>query len=306
MSAVPKLACCLLGPMLLVAAGAQATPAPSDTSITVIGEQPAQLRKEVADYIDAVGVVIRDEPAARWVDSICPHAVGIPDAIAAKVIAQVRATAASVGAPVASAKCKPNLLLAFTEDAPAVVREISRRGPLGDATHEQREQLEKGSAPIRWWYTTEFRNADGTPMDSAGSPALHTSSGSVYGAYADFGFAARKGSTNAYSASLIELPTLRAISHATVVIDVNRSSGKTLSSVVDYATLVALAQVRENAAPQGSVLGLFQSASSPRLGSNDRAMLSALYQLQLTRKADQHRRALAAGIFNARLSQKPR
>jgi hypothetical protein len=288
-------------------AAATAQPTQRDATITVTGEQPQDIRREVADYVKQVGIVVGEQPAARWIDPVCPQAIGIPAELATKVIAQVRSVAAKVGAPVASGKCEANVVLAFSDDGQGLVKVIASRGSIGELTHQQRLALENDTAPIRWWYASEVRNADGTPMDGgAASPALQMSGGGMYGNFQQGGIAGRQGNSNARGASLISVPTVRSIRHATVVIDVNRATGKKLASVVDYAALVALAEVRQGAAPSDSVLNLFQATDSRRLSPNDTAMLKGLYRIPLARKADQQRRSLVTSILAERLGTQDR
>ena len=102
-------------------AAATAQPTQRDATITVTGEQPQDIRREVADYVKQVGIVVGEQPAARWIDPVCPQAIGIPAELATKVIAQVRSVAAKVAAPVASGKCEANVVLAFSDDGQGLV-----------------------------------------------------------------------------------------------------------------------------------------------------------------------------------------
>lgn len=68
--------------------------------------------------------------------------------------------------------------------------------------------------------------------------------------------------------------------------------------MVDYAALVGLAEVRLGATAPNSILGLF--GPDPNIGDltvTDHAFLTALYALNLDRKAEQHRRVLIGQII---------
>ena len=274
----------------------------SDTerSIVVTGEATVQSRKAATEYLKQLGLVVGERPAARWEDAICLKAVGLPQPLVERVEAQARSTVSMVGARLATGACTPNLLIAFSEDAPGLVREISGRQTLGDVTYEDRRDLETGAFPIRWWYTTEFRGENGSSSDgSVGSPATMASV-STYGSFGG-GLSGRSGGMNDQrTASLVSTSVYRAIRHATVVIDVNRASGKKLKSVIDFATMVALAEVRRDASPQTSILSLFQPSGFDRMTKMDLALLKGLYTMPIRRKADQHRRVLVEGLAKAR------
>ena len=298
---------CCAGSLFVEAAAFATTQQPAqEPDITVIGQK---LREEVTHYVAEVGVARGETPAARWVDPVCPQAVGLSPDQGAKVEAQIRALAREVGATVAPDKCNGNLVLAFTDDAPKVVKLISKRQSLGDMSYEERKQLETGTQPIRWWYSHEIRSEDGAATQGGVmSPAVRTTS-SLIGAAGPASFNAtdvptrdRTGNSNSRIGSLIATSSMRAIRHATIVVDVNGAKGKGLNSVIDFAALVGLAEIRPTAAPPNSILGLFSSAETKRLTRNDLGMLKSLYTLALTRKADQHRRVLISTILKERLS----
>jgi hypothetical protein len=87
---------------------------------------------------------------------------------------------------------------------------------------------------------------------------------------------------------------------------VRAATGKSLRSVVYFASLVGLAEVRLGATAPNSILGLFGTESNiGELTVTDQAFLKALYAMNLDRRAEQHRRVLIGGIIRARTSTKP-
>ena len=111
------------------------------------------------------------------------------------------------------------------------------------------------------------------------------------------------GTSNSRTASLINQSGMRAIRQATVVIDARQAGVNALTSLVDYAAFVGLAEIRPGATTRSSILDLFSSGDFQRLSRNDLALLKGLYALQLTRKAEQHRRVLVAAILKERLQK---
>lgn len=277
-------------------------------AITVIGKSPPQLREEVTQYVRQLGIVLGDRPAGRWVDPICPQVIGLAQDQAIRVETQVRSIANEIGARLAPAKCTGNLVIAFTTDAAAVVQQIAKRNTIGDLSFEDRKMLETGAAPIRWWYSNEIRGTDNSATQGgAMPPALMNgvSSSLPSGAPNVVAMPTRDGVgfSRSYTASLVETSSIRAIRHATVVVDANRVQGRSLDSLIDFAAMVGLAEIKLGAAHPGSILNLFAAENVDRLTSNDKALLKSLYVLPLTRKADQHRRVLIGSILKDRLDR---
>ena len=88
-----------------------------------------------------------------------------------------------------------------------------------------------------------------------------------------------------------------------MVIDVKRAEGVPLKSVIDYATLVGLAEIKLGASPGNSILSLFRSDGHNRLTRRDRAFLTGLYRIAMDRRAEQQRRALVGAIAGRTTSE---
>jgi hypothetical protein len=167
------------------------------------------------------------------------------------------------------------MLIAFTDGPKPVLQHIARKSSaLNQASARDVRKLKQGDAPVRWWYITETRSRDGAETDTLdmtfGAPVLRIA-----------------------SPSLISTQAVRAITTATVIVDVGAAEGLPLKSVVDYAALVALAEIKGDASPSGSILSLFDRAGAPReLTRRDSGFLSGLYSIHMDRRADQQRRTL--------------
>ena len=271
-----------------------------DAAIEIIGKAPPQIRREATDYVHELGVASGNKPAGRWLDPVCPRAIGLDPEKSAVVEQQVRTVAQTVGAPIARTKCDPNLLLVFTDDAKGVVKSVFRKlqssGLIADRT-----ALETGDYPVRWWYSSDIRTRDNMPPGVV-SPALRVETESSSGILSG-GLQANENarSITQPGSSIVSTQLKRALTHATVVIDVHGVTGKSLESLVDYAAFVGLTEVRLGATAPNSILGLFGSA--PNIGEltvTDRAFLTALYSLNLDRRAEQHRRVLIGQIIRER------
>lgn len=293
--------------LLAASLGVFAGPARAQVpDITVTGTRPTPeaIRQHATDFVKATGVALGDLPAARWVDPVCPRVLGLADDYARIVEAKLREIATDAGIKVARAPCTPNIAVSFALDAGAVVQTIAAKSPkrLAEVPAAGVAALKNGTAPIRWWYSTEPRDRDGSPP-VAGPPPWSTGNAEGGGSVIPTG----DGISNIlhYSSSLVGTGTIRALRLATVVVDINRTHGLPLASVASYAAMVALAEMRPGVAGgAGSVLGLFGGSGGgdpPRSPTAwDFAFLRAVYHLPLDRRAEQQRRMLVRDLVEAK------
>lgn len=263
-----------------------------DQSVVVIGEPEEQRRRELKEFVRELGVANGERSAARWVDPVCPTVTGLSPAHASIVETRVRSVARDIGARVAGRRCEPNIVIAFSGNGRALARAIGARAParLAEVPVTQRGSLFDSQAPIRWWYSTEARDSSGVSASSILPPWTAGNSaagGSILPINEDGTI------LNHYNPSLISTRTMRALQSATVLVDANLSEGQMLSSVADFAALVALAEIQLDARPPNSVLSLFADPNAPRrMSPRDQDFLKALYRLPLDRRARQQRARL--------------
>lgn len=260
------------------------TGAQSADTIIVTGQPGQGARKQARSYIGELGVAGSQRPVARWLDPVCPRAVGVSKEHAAIIVSQIRRTAEVAGAPVAGLSCSPNFLVVFAEQADAYVREMAQRRPGlgGQPGSTPVRQLKQAGAPVRWWYNTEVRTNSGRREETDVTPGARFST--MSGAESGLPGKSTTTVTSRYSASLISTQTVRAIYAATVIIDVREAEGVRLKSVVDYATLVGLSEIDPGSSPSDSILSLFEPNSEHQaLSRRDTAFLSGLYRIAMDR-----------------------
>ena len=148
------------------------TAGPADTITVTGGPFAGGVRQHAVDFVRATGVTAGEVPAARWTDPVCPHVIGITDAAAHLVEAKLRAVAADAGIAAAPAGCTANIAVVFATDGGAVVRDIVARQPrrFAGVSPAAVAALTAGRAPIRWWYTSEVRDRDGSPASATSPP----------------------------------------------------------------------------------------------------------------------------------------
>jgi hypothetical protein len=287
----------------LVAASAPPPPPQSGgerNAIIVQGERLPEglVRQRAAQFVRTTGVASGTVPAARWVDPVCVQVQGLEEVGRRAAEAKMRKVAAAAGIAVAPAGCSPNIVVSFTSDGAALAREIHRRDPrrLGQLAPQLRDKVLASSAPIRWIQSTEVRGRDGQRMIEGGgagqtSPATHDGSGAGSSLGGDM-------TMMHYENSIVSTLTNRVLTSSIVIIDTDHAMGRRLDTLAAYAAMVAFAEIRNvDAAPDGSILGVFTSSAPPRdLTPQDMAFLTALYRMPLDRQAMRHRGQLVHEI----------
>ena len=266
-------------------------PAASDT-INVIGRKPTEVRQEAKDFVRRTGVAER--PVARWIDPICPKVLGVSDAIAGKVEARIREVAQEAKARIARGPCRANIIVNFAGDGGALIREIAAKAPnrLMEVPPEARPLLLDGSAPIRWWHTSEVRTKDGMGSIGNDAPPAVTMRGEQPGGVPLPGDVHQQ-----YRSSFLSTQLVRALKSATIIVDANKAGGVPLESVSAFAALVGLAEIQlDEDTPDNSILGLFAAGGPRDLTPLDTGFLRALYRLPLDRTANMQRGLLIRGI----------
>ncbi|MCW1402389.1 hypothetical protein OKA06_08640 [Novosphingobium sp. MW5] len=299
--------------LLATGLGLLAQPALAD-DIVVKGKalSKEQAREQAQAFVQNIGIVTTVKPAARWVDPICPKAVGIVDDKAAMVTSRIRQVAANIGARVAKEGCKPNILITFTELGTDLIQRINSMDPrqLSEVPHSQRERLLTGNDPVRWWYSSQVRSHDGMPGMGAPPPWMNMSNegGGGGGTESTSGASSNVTGTftNSYRTSVVATQTKRSIDLATVVVDVKLAEGKQFDAVIDYAAMVTLAEVwPQGPMPGDSILSLFEGRPAPgEITPQDEALLKALYKMPMDREGRYHRGRLVKDVSSALATSK--
>jgi hypothetical protein len=201
-----------------------------------------------------------------------------------------------VGAPLAAAKCEPNLVMVFADDADAMVERIGNSPPgrLGAPGSTAVHRLRTEQAPVRWWYNVSIQSSLGTPgmpdaprgakftdyFNNEGEPPGNVDSATLHH----------------YGASLLSTRSARGIYAATLVVDSKRIGAVSVRSLADYAALVGLAEIQLGAAPDGSILSLFEPAGGRSLTDRDTSFLSGLYRIAMDREGHLQRQMLVNEI----------
>lgn len=235
--------------------------------------------------------------SARWVEPVCVKITGIADSYAAMVVRRVQDVARQAGAPVGGGRCKPNVLVTFTSDGPALMAAINRADPTAfkDTPEAQRGAMLAGELPISWWYRTALLDADGRPLRAEAAATMN--------AMPAMQLDEDVTSTSSYGSSLIRAKVQRGLKGVGIVVDINRIAGRPLRAVSSFIAMVALAEVRAGPAAAPTVMAAWTHPDYriDDLTRLDIAYLRALYESPPDRDGGRQRESIAA-LMRARLS----
>jgi hypothetical protein len=107
---------------------------------------------------------LRHTPLATFADRACPGVVGLQRDYAEVVVTRLRWLAEDLGIPLhAEGDCRANIILVFTRDGRADVRELERKTRLVSESlgNRERRELLDGEGPVRVFNVVEDRMRNG-------------------------------------------------------------------------------------------------------------------------------------------------
>jgi hypothetical protein len=253
----------------------QDPPPPQDPPVTRVDDivvEGRPLRAVVDDFVDEVIAPPVGRGPARWNRRVCVGVVNLRSEAAQALADQVSAVALRAGLEVGEPGCNPNILVIWTDDAPALARALVARRPRafrpqysGAAqSSEALERFQDTEAPVRWWHVSmpvvRETGLPGVRMPGEPPPTI-----------------AGEGR--------LRSPLRNDLLKAFIIVDLRAAEGLDLRQLGDYIGMVALAQVDAQADTRGhdTILNLFQPDVSPglRLTDWDVSFLEALYDAEL-------------------------
>jgi hypothetical protein len=239
-------------------------PSANEPGIVVNGQAQAPTRGEVFDQARDVSRVGRydlyEEALPRFWSPVCPGVSGLRTDYAEAMVERMRDNIRRLKAPLASADCTPNLVVAFEDDGRTLLADLERDRPDIFRLVSQSEQAEllTDEGPVRAWSNIAPR------WTGSGAPPRDWLHASVWGQL----------NRNA-------MPVSYDIISALVVFDRDAAEGMTLTQLADYATMRGLSHTRtpEGEQPMATILSLFtgDGASPGELTDFDIGYLRSLY-----------------------------
>lgn len=252
-------------PVKAQTASVQATEAVSDELVESVVVQAAR-RERLLTYIKSVSTLSSDGQISRRSNRLCPLVAGAPAEVNTYVTARLREVGREVGVQFEQKMCQPNLLVLFSREPEAMLRQARERRKINfePASPIQIQRFLDDRRPVRWWHSVVF-------IPALGAFALD---GDIEGA----GQSVRAGGSNIVSA------TRSVIRGSLIVVDASQTDGVEIGALADYLTLVALSDIKPDVDLSGyaSILNLFSTAASDddassRLTAMDMAYLRGVY-----------------------------
>lgn len=241
--------------------------------ITVTGQRSDALRQRMENFIVEIAAPASDTRGfARWNSRLCVGVFNLPDARAARYIAdKITIVALELGLKTGQPGCEPNLQIVFSPDARSLAATMvdstpEMFEPFGntEGTTQGEAALERfktSNAAVRWWQVTMV-------VDEFGYPAILLPGQDVPMARGEVS-RLKSGVSDAIWGSLI-------------LVDTGKLGNVAWPQLAEYLAMVSLAQVRPMEGPVSydSILNLFHGPNPPRgLTDMDRQYLTALYRI---------------------------
>ncbi len=247
-------------------AAAQQDQQTDDDKVVVVGRVAEDA---VRDFVAEVGAAPAGQNLARWDRRVCVGAANMTPHYAQRLIDQVSRVALAIGLEIGEPGCRPNILILADRDGDALAVRLVADSPEGfrpDRTSsnlgsEALRRFQTSDAPVRWWHVTQTVVAD------TGEPATGGATVQVRGA------------------SRIRSNVRQDMANVIVILDTSRIGAASFSSLADYVSMIALAQVDAEADMREfpTVLNLFANETGDRTARMTQWDLDYLISLYDTR-----------------------
>jgi hypothetical protein len=296
--------------------GALAVLLTSTPALTQTSQQAPGVRADdsivVQGYRKAVTDVLRERfsqsqsQLARFETKICPKVIGMPSDWTANLTRILVENITEFGGKVDEPGCTVNATVIFSDQPHEFIQAFAKKQPGYFAmTPRELDQFTSAPRPVVSWHVTEVRSREGQDMSGAremtesktlsvGGASVETTSDAPISAKVNRQSAATRLYTNVREDMLIGF----------VVIDRQKTPGKSMRQLADLATMHLLLDIKQDAGAKDptSILSLFEprpeaAAAPARLSQIDRGIVEGLYSLkQNNRSAAQQYNHIAQTI----------
>lgn len=284
----------LAAALLTAAAGVPASAQTGVRTSTASAEQ-SQESVLVQGYRKAVTDILRERfsqsqsQLARFETRLCPMVIGMPTDWTANLTKIIRDNIVEFGGKLAEPGCTVNATVIFSDQPHEFIQAFAKKQPAYFVmTPRELEQFTAAPRPVVSWHVTEVRSRDGQDMSGAreitesktlsvGGNQVRVTTDSPISAKVNRQSAATRLYTNIREDMLI----------AFVVIDRQKTPGKSMRQLADLATMHMLLDIKQDAGRKDStsILSLFESRPEgvdppARMSQIDRGILEGLYSLK--------------------------
>ena len=204
----------------------------------VVDGRPLEVIAE--EFVTTISAPPRRRGLARWSGTVCIGVVNFRNDVAHMIIDRISEVAEGLDIRLGEPGCEPNLVIAGTDDASALAREMVRRyrQPFFRYGYTRSNRgsgalaaFQTTDAPVRWWHMSlPINTIDGSPAIGLPGQGYWVSPCPATRAHYRF--------CEAITDHLTRL---------IIIVDVEQVAGKSVAQLADYLTLVALAQIEPDA-----------------------------------------------------------
>ena len=259
----------------------------SSSSTSASNEDPIVVQGRKKELVQALRQLVQPsahEQLARFEDKVCPMVIGMPRDWTPRLTKIIRDNIVEVGGTLQPEGCKPNALAIFIDQPKELVASLHKDAPFFfTMTPRQFQIFSEAPGPVWSWHVTDMRSRDGNQL----------AQGQINGH--DFAVVKQASASRLYSNIREDMLV------GFVVIDRQKTIGKSLRQLGDLATMHLMLDVRQNAGARdaSSILSLFQLAGDPPAAMSrfDKGALTGFYtQRENNRTASQQRENIADAI----------
>lgn len=286
----------LLGAAALLASpGTAQEPPPTDSASDIVVTGQRHREEVVRDFVKALTHTVGGTAIPRFIDQICPVAVGLGPAQSERVAERLRTIADAAGLKVASKGCAPNAFVIVTRNKREFIQTLAKERPtsFGEMTGRQIRSLAKSRGPAAAWQLTG-------PVDQSGTPLRF-----------DEGLGTYVNSTTE-AASRIRSSGGRGFDASVLVVEGRALEGLTATQLADYAAMRLLAKLDPSRLPTPAPPTILTVLETPMGGSVpvtmtkwDLGLLRGLYTSSASLSAASRRSQMTKEVNEALDSETP-
>jgi len=261
-----------------------AAPAASGAGSEIVVTGRRDQAQQVADFVAAL-TPSPDGAIPRFVDAICPAAVGLLPEQNEALAARLKTVAAAIGIKAAPEGCSPNAFVVVTQSKRAFMELLAKRRPQVFGFVEPRELRKMAYGPDR---AAAWQIAGAVDKEDKAQRYNDVFSGSPSEAWE--AVARARGNPKGFDAAVL-------------VVEMRAVNGLTATQVADYAAMRLLARIDPNRLPPGApptILTALEAGEGNQVPVTltrwDAGFLKGLYATSINRKTAAQRSEIAGTV----------
>ncbi|MEM5516545.1 hypothetical protein WNY37_06265 [Henriciella sp. AS95] len=219
----------------------------------------ARRMDEAQQFVEQLSAAPRfAEQLSRWNKKICPTVVGLPAEQGQLIVDQIALRAMDIGLRPEKPGCDGNIIVFVTADGNELAQGMFEKDSSVFAYYDNDNTSTMGrdafddflNTPraVRWWHVSQTVSKDGIPLKGDAIAS-------------GFGDGFSNAPTVRSNGSRLEASVRQDLARVIIIVDASKTQGVSLSTLADYISMVALAQIDPNANTRGleTVMNLFET-----------------------------------------------